>query len=169
MPLCDHGRPWFRFSTQTSSVAGLALCLVAFTRVTLVVLFRGENGTAVLSLSFELELELAQSFRTLPLKKQERIRFLSGARCLNFPFCAWFLKRGLPLRNIQSNKSGLVGLHDFTSCQNAARCNKVFFPLLGRLFSGRFYILGTVFFFFHQFGGWGGGMPKNGFKGEGGR
>ena len=168
MPLCDHGRPWFRFSTQTSSVAGLALCLVAFTRVTLVVLFRGENGTAVLSLSFELELELAQSFRTLPLKKQERIRFLSGARCLNFPFCAWFLKRGLPLRNIQSNKSGLVGLHDFTSCQNAARCNKVFFlcwvdySLEGSTFWG-------PFFFFISLGGGGGGMPKNGFKGEGGR
>ena len=28
-PLCDHARPWFRFSTQTSSVLGLALYLVA--------------------------------------------------------------------------------------------------------------------------------------------
>ena len=32
-----------------SSVAGLALCLVAFSRASLVVLFCGENGTAVLS------------------------------------------------------------------------------------------------------------------------
>jgi len=31
-------------------VAGLALCLVAFTRATLVVLCCGENGTAVLSI-----------------------------------------------------------------------------------------------------------------------
>ena len=47
LPLCDHARPWFRFFTQTSLVAGLALCLVAFTRATLVLLYRGENGTAV--------------------------------------------------------------------------------------------------------------------------
>ena len=37
------------FITRTSSVAGLALCLVAITRATVVVLCRGENGTAVLS------------------------------------------------------------------------------------------------------------------------
>ena len=49
LPLCDQARPWFRFSKRTSSVAGLALCLVAFSRATLVVLFCGENGTAVLS------------------------------------------------------------------------------------------------------------------------
>ena len=42
-------RPWFRFSTRTSSVAGLALCLVAFARATLVVLRCGENGTAILN------------------------------------------------------------------------------------------------------------------------
>ena len=45
LPLCDYAMPWFRFSTQTSLVAGLALCLVAFTRATLFVLYRGENGT----------------------------------------------------------------------------------------------------------------------------
>ena len=33
----DQARPWFRFSTRTSSVAVLGLCLVAFTRATLVV------------------------------------------------------------------------------------------------------------------------------------
>ena len=49
LPLCDQARPWFRFSKRTSSVAGLALCLVAFSRACLVVLFCGENGTAVLS------------------------------------------------------------------------------------------------------------------------
>ena len=49
LPLCDQARPWFRFSKRTSSVAGLALCLVAFSRASLVVLFCGENGTAVLS------------------------------------------------------------------------------------------------------------------------
>ena len=33
--LSDQARPWFRFSTRTSSVAGLAwLFLVAFTRAT---------------------------------------------------------------------------------------------------------------------------------------
>ena len=36
---CHLARPWFRFSTRTSSVAGLALYSVAFTRATLVVLF----------------------------------------------------------------------------------------------------------------------------------
>ena len=35
LPLCDQRKPWFRFSKRTSSVAGLALCLVAFTRATL--------------------------------------------------------------------------------------------------------------------------------------
>ena len=35
---CHLARPWFRFSTRTSSV-GLALCLFAFTRATSVVLF----------------------------------------------------------------------------------------------------------------------------------
>ena len=51
------------------------------------------------------------------------------------------------------------------------------FPLLGRLFSGRFYILGTVLFL--SVGKWGGGggwvlleceggQAKNGFKGDGG-
>ena len=52
LPLCDQARPWFRFSKRTSSVAGLSLCLVAFSRASLVVLFWrfcGENGTAVLS------------------------------------------------------------------------------------------------------------------------
>ena len=38
------------FSTWTSSVAGLALCLVAFAKATLVVLCCGKNGTAVLSI-----------------------------------------------------------------------------------------------------------------------
>ena len=47
--ISDQARPWFRFSKRTSSVAGLALCLVAFSRASLVVLFCGENGTAVLS------------------------------------------------------------------------------------------------------------------------
>ena len=48
LPLCDQARPWFWFATRTSLVVGLALCLVACTiRVTLVVLYRGENGTAV--------------------------------------------------------------------------------------------------------------------------
>ena len=47
LPLCDQERPWFRFSTRTSLVAGLALCLVAFTRATLAVFNCGENGTAV--------------------------------------------------------------------------------------------------------------------------
>ena len=36
---CHLARPWFRFSTRTSSVAGLALYSVAFTRATSVVLF----------------------------------------------------------------------------------------------------------------------------------
>ena len=36
---CHLARPWFRFSTRTSSVAGLVLYSVAFTRATLVVLF----------------------------------------------------------------------------------------------------------------------------------
>ena len=36
LPLCNQARPWFRFSTRTSSVAGLALCLVAFTRATII-------------------------------------------------------------------------------------------------------------------------------------
>ena len=36
-PLCDQARPWFRFSTRTSSVAGLAFFLVASTRATLVI------------------------------------------------------------------------------------------------------------------------------------
>ena len=36
-PLCDQARPWFRFSTRTSSVAGLAFFLVAPTRATLVI------------------------------------------------------------------------------------------------------------------------------------
>ena len=36
-PLCDKARPWFRFSTRTSSVAGLAFFLVASTRATLVI------------------------------------------------------------------------------------------------------------------------------------
>ena len=36
-PLCDQRRPWFRFSTRTSSVAGLAFFLVAATRATLVI------------------------------------------------------------------------------------------------------------------------------------
>ena len=49
LPLCDQARPWFRFSKRTSSVAGLALCLVAFSRASLLVLCCGENGTAVLS------------------------------------------------------------------------------------------------------------------------
>ena len=49
LPLCDQARPWFRFSKRTSSLAGLALCLVVFSRASLVVLFCGENGTAVLS------------------------------------------------------------------------------------------------------------------------
>ena len=49
LPLCDQARPWFRFSKRTSSVAGLALSLVAFSRAGLVVLFCDENGTAVLS------------------------------------------------------------------------------------------------------------------------
>ena len=47
--ISDQARPWFRFSKRTSSDAGLALCLVAFSRASLVVLFCGENGTAVLS------------------------------------------------------------------------------------------------------------------------
>ena len=34
--LCDQARPWFRFYTWTSSVAELALCLVALTWATLV-------------------------------------------------------------------------------------------------------------------------------------
>ena len=38
----DHG--FGSISTQTLSVAGLALFLVAFTRATLVVLYRSENG-----------------------------------------------------------------------------------------------------------------------------
>ena len=37
LPLCDQARPWFRFSTRTSSVAGLAFCLVASTRATVVI------------------------------------------------------------------------------------------------------------------------------------
>ena len=49
LPLCDQARPWFRFSKRTSSVAGLALCFVAFSRASLLVLCCGENGTAVLS------------------------------------------------------------------------------------------------------------------------
>ena len=36
-----------RFSKRTSLVAELGLCLVTFTRETLVVLYRGENGAAV--------------------------------------------------------------------------------------------------------------------------
>ena len=32
LPLCGQARPWFWFSKRTSSVAGLALCLVAFSR-----------------------------------------------------------------------------------------------------------------------------------------
>ena len=40
---CVQARPWFRFSTRTSSVAWLALCLVAFTRATLVVVSRRER------------------------------------------------------------------------------------------------------------------------------
>ena len=47
LPLYDQVRPWFRFSTRASLVAGLALCLVALKTATLVVLYRGENGTAV--------------------------------------------------------------------------------------------------------------------------
>ena len=48
LPLCDQARPWFWFASRTSLVAGLASCLVACTiRITLVVLYRGENGTAV--------------------------------------------------------------------------------------------------------------------------
>ena len=35
LPLCDQARPWFRFSTRTSSAVGLALCLVALTSATL--------------------------------------------------------------------------------------------------------------------------------------
>ena len=34
-PLCDQTRPWFRFSTRSSSVSGLAFFLVASTRATL--------------------------------------------------------------------------------------------------------------------------------------
>ena len=49
LPLCDQARSWFRFSKRTSSVAGLSLCLVTFSRASLVVLFCGENCTAVLS------------------------------------------------------------------------------------------------------------------------
>ena len=37
LPLCDQARLWLRFSTRNSLVAALALCLVAFTRATLVV------------------------------------------------------------------------------------------------------------------------------------
>ena len=44
LPLTVQARPWFRFSMWTSSVARLALFLVAFTRATIVVLCRGENG-----------------------------------------------------------------------------------------------------------------------------
>ena len=44
LPLTVHSRPWFQFSMWTSSVARLALFLVAFTRATIVVLCRGENG-----------------------------------------------------------------------------------------------------------------------------
>ena len=44
LPLSVQARPWFRFSMWTSSVARLALFLVAFTRATIVVLCRGENG-----------------------------------------------------------------------------------------------------------------------------
>ena len=36
-PVCDQARPWFRFSTRTSSVAGLAFFLVTATRATLVI------------------------------------------------------------------------------------------------------------------------------------
>ena len=36
-PLCDQARPWFWFSTWTSSVAGVAFFLVAATRATLVI------------------------------------------------------------------------------------------------------------------------------------
>ena len=49
LPFCDQARPWFRFSKRASSVVGLPLCLVSFSRAGLVVLFCGENGTAVLS------------------------------------------------------------------------------------------------------------------------
>ena len=44
LPLSDQARKWFWFSTQTSSVTGLFLFLVAFTRATLVVLCCGENS-----------------------------------------------------------------------------------------------------------------------------
>ena len=36
-------------------------------------------------------------------------------------------------------KKGAVGLHNFSSCQNAV-CSHKFFPLLGRLCSGKLYI-----------------------------
>ena len=71
----------------------------------------------------------------------------------------------------------MVGLHDFTLCQNAARSDKfcflcwVDYSLEGSTFWGPF--------FFYQLGrggggeGWVllecvGGKPKNGFKGDGG-
>ena len=44
------------------------------------------------------------------------------------------------LSRIYSNKRGRLAYTMFTSCQNAA-CSHKFFPLLGRLCSGRFYIL----------------------------
>ena len=46
LPLSVQASPWFWFYTWTSSVARLhlALFLVAFTRATIVVLCRGENG-----------------------------------------------------------------------------------------------------------------------------
>ena len=43
LPLCDQARPWFRFSKRTSSVAGLALCLVAFSRASLIAPFCGRR------------------------------------------------------------------------------------------------------------------------------
>ena len=45
----DHGFSSSHEPHQLAAVAGLGLCLVAITRATVVVLCRGENGTAVLA------------------------------------------------------------------------------------------------------------------------
>ena len=58
--LCNQARPWFRFSTRASLVARLGLCLLAFTRATLVVLYRGENVTARREIASTCQIQLVR-------------------------------------------------------------------------------------------------------------
>ena len=59
LPLCNQARPRFRFSTRTSSVVGLALCLVAFTRATLISssLLVARTVQPLFVLSFDLDIK----------------------------------------------------------------------------------------------------------------